>query len=433
MDAVNADMHGVSRAGHPHMCVESLRFSSRRAEGLRCSKEKKMKRTISLWLAMLALVLMPAVAQEPTGMIHGQVINPTGAPQPGGTVSLSTDGGISMKYVFPVDASGGYHGQASPGNYMVIYRAADTPRGESVDSFKGVKIEAGQDTLQDIDMSRPAFIAKLSPEQRKQLEELKKSNAAALQSNKVIKALNADLQQVNVDVQDAENARAAAAQQLGAGASAADVQAKADEIAKGKYNDIVTMIQKDLQIRPQEPLLWMSMGRAQIGLKQYDDAITSFKKALDLATAAKKPLPEVLGDCNAGIGEAYARQGKVTEANAAFDAAAKDDPTRAAIHLRNEAVIFFQEHNTTAQVDAANKAISLDPNEAVLYYIKGQGLVQNATVDPKTQRIVLPQECTAAYKKYLDLAPNGPYAQEVAGILAAAGEKIPSSYKAPKH
>ena len=71
------------------------------------------------------------------------------------------------------------------------------------------------------------------------------------------------------------------------------------------------------------------------------------------------------------------------------------------------------------------------PTNALLYYIKGQGLIQNATVDPKTNRIVLPPDCTAAYQKYLDLAPNGQFANEVAGILQQAGEKISSSYKAP--
>lgn len=96
-------------------------------------------------------------------------------------------------------------------------------------------------------------------------------------------------------------------------------------------------------------------------------------------------------------------------------------------------MIFFQENNAAAQVDAANKAIIADPNQALPYYIKGQGLVQNATVDPKTQRIVLPPDCADAYEKYLNLAPDGPYATEVAGILASAGQKIPSSYKAPKH
>ena len=79
-----------------------------------------------------------------------------------------------------------------------------------------------------------------------------------------------------------------------------------------------------------------------------------------------------------------------------------------------------------------DEAIKIDPNDPLLYYIKGQGLVQNATIDPKTNRIVLPPDCMAAYEKYLQLAPNGLYANDVAGILQQAGEKISTSYKAPK-
>jgi hypothetical protein len=83
-------------------------------------------------------------------------------------------------------------------------------------------------------------------------------------------------------------------------------------------------------------------------------------------------------------------------------------------------------------VAAANEALAIDPNQAILYYIKGQGLIQQATVDPKTNRIVLPPDCTEAYQRYLALAPTGPYAAEVKGILDQAGEKINSNYKAPK-
>jgi tetratricopeptide (TPR) repeat protein len=183
-------------------------------------------------------------------------------------------------------------------------------------------------------------------------------------------------------------------------------------------------MQKDIAVKPDEALLWSNLGFGQGGLKQYDDAITSYKKAIDLETAAKKPRPQVVGLANAGLGEVYARTGKVPEASAAFDAAAKADPSNAGLHLRNEAIIFFQENNGPAQVAAADEAIKIDPTNAILYYIKGQGLVQNATVEPKTNRIVLPAECTAAYQKYLELSPNGPYAAEVAGILQqAAGVK----------
>jgi len=393
-----------------------------------------MKRTISLWMGLLAFALVPVFAQAPaaTGKIHGHVTNPTGEPQGAGTVSLSTDGGATLKYNFPVNASGDYAGEAPAGTYMVIYRAPDTPPGKMVDFVKGVKVVAGTDVLQDIDMSRQEYIDKMPAEQRKQLEDLKKANSEAIKANKIINQLNADLRAVNEDIAQAENARTQVAHDLGANASATDIDAKVNAIRAAKYTDIETMMTRDTALKPDEPILWTELGRAQIGLKKYDQAETTYKKALALESAAKKPNPEVIGNINAGLGEIYARTGKAPEATAAFDAAVKADPTRASFYLRNEAVIYFQEKNSAAQIAAADEAIKVSPNDAILYYIKGQGLIQNATVDPKTQRIVLPPDCTAAYQKYLELSPNGPYSGEVKGILSQAGEKISSSYKAPK-
>jgi tetratricopeptide (TPR) repeat protein len=411
-----------------------------------------MKRRISLWLSLpaavglLAFALMPALAQQTPapaaagaamGKIHGHITNPTGQAQPGGEIGLSTDGGATMKFTFQVDDNGDYTGEAPPGTYTVIYREKDTPPGKMVDDLPNVKIIAGQDITANIDMSRPEYISKMTPEQQKQLEELRKQNASALQANKVIASLNADLKTVNQDVKDAENARVTASQQLGSGATVPAVDAKATEIQNAKYTEIVSLMKKDTQLKPDEPLLWTELATGQKGLKQYDDAITNYQKALSLEQASKKPNPEILGNTQAGLGECYARTGKVPEANAAFAAAVKDDPTHADMYLRNQAVIFFQEHNGPAQVAAADQALQQDPNmadpvKALLYYIKGQGLVQNATVDPKTQRIVLPPECSDAYQKYLELAPDGQFAGEVKGILAQAGEKVSSSYKAKR-
>ncbi len=392
-----------------------------------------MKRILPLWLGVLAFALVPAFAQQPPtamGKIHGHVTNPTGEPQGTGSVSLSTDGGNTLKFTFPVDANGDYSGQAAAGTYMVVYRAPDTPPGKMVDFIKSVKIDPGQDTLADIDMSRAEYISKLPKEQQQQLEELKKSNAAAMKANVVINHLNADLRAVAEDKKQVDGARAAAAQALGASASRTDLEAKTEELKNARYTDIETLMAKDTQLKPEEAILWANLAYGQAGLKKYDDAITSYKKALDLENASKKPRTEILGVANSGLGEVYARTGKATDAEAAFDAAAKADPPRAALYLRNEAVIFSQVGNTDAQVTAADEAIKVDPNDAILYYLKGQGLVQKATIDPKTQRIVLPQDCMDAYKKYLELAPNGPFAPEVSGILSQAGEKVSSSYKA---
>jgi tetratricopeptide (TPR) repeat protein len=394
-----------------------------------------MNRTLSRWLGLaaaglLALALIPGNSQTApaaaTGKIHGRVINPTGQPQGGGTVSLSTDGGVTLKFSFPVDDSGNFTGEAPAGVYMVVYRAADTPAGKMVDSIRGVKIVVGEDTAQDVDMSRQEYIDKMSPEEKKQLEDLKKANAQALQANVLINQLNADLKVVNQDKKDVDNATALATQALGANASKTDLANKITEIRTAKYTDIVSLSTKDTGLKPDEALLWNQLGYGQAGLKHYDDAITAYKKAVDLETVAKKPRMPVIGQAQAGLGECYARTGKVPEANAAFDAAAKADPGNAQLYLKNQAIIFFQEGNATAQSAAADDAIKADPNPndpnlAILYYIKGQGLIMNATVDAKGH-YVLPPDCMAAYKKYLELAPKGQFAADVTGILQQAAK-----------
>jgi tetratricopeptide (TPR) repeat protein len=399
-----------------------------------------MKRTLLFWLSMTAVAGMlafavpsaQAQAAEKTGKIHGHVINPTGQPQGGGTVSLSTDGGHTLLFTFPVDATGAFSGDAKPGTYTLVYRAADTPEGKMVDSIRAVKIVADVDLAQDDDMSRQEYIDAMTPDEKKQLEDLRKQNAEALKSNSLINSLNADLKVISQDKKDIDSAAATAQQTLGASATKADLTAKTDEIKAAKYTDIQSLMTKDTGLKPDEPLLWNNLGYAQAGLKENDDAIATYKKSIDMETASKKPRLPVIGAAQAGLGEVYAREDKVADANAAYDAAVKADPSNGPLYLRNEAVIFYQNNDNAAETAAADEAIKIDPNQAILYYIKGQGLVANATVDPKTQRIILPPDCTAAYQKYLELAPDGPYANEVAGILQQAGEKISSSYKAPK-
>jgi tetratricopeptide (TPR) repeat protein len=414
------------------------------------SQGEEMNRKMSLLLGVLAFALVPLVAQQPaaapngvpTGKVHGHVTNPTGAPQNGGTVSLTevtraaSGPGLSAQTAdrgtFTVDANGDYSGEVPAGSYTVIYRSPGMEKDKQADMLANLKVVAGQEVAADIDMSRPDYIEKLPEDQKKQLEELRKKNQDALKANEVIKNLNADLKVVAQDLKDADAAHAAAVQQLGATAARADVDAKTTEIKTAKYTDIETLMKKDTEMRPTEPVLWSYMGQAETGLKKYDDAETAYKKALEVDATAKKPNPAIEGMANAGLGEIYARSGKVPEANAAYDAAAKANPTSAGTYLRNQAVIFFQAGNADAQVAAAEMALKNDPNDALVYYLKGQGLVSKATVDPKTQRIVLPEGCAEAYQKYLDLAPTGPYAAEVQAILAQAGQKINSTYKAGK-
>jgi tetratricopeptide (TPR) repeat protein len=212
---------------------------------------------------------------------------------------------------------------------------------------------------------------------------------------------------------------------------------------------------------PEMVVPWAELGLAQLGLKKYSDAENDFKMALGIDAASikrqhsedfyqevsgkgiapsatratgnnvghtintsqKRP-PELLGPSYASLGEVYIREGKIAEAQAAFDTAVKDYPADAAHYRRNETILFFQIGNADAQLDAAEKAIALDPGRAMLYYFKGQALVGKATIDAKTQKMALPAGCAEAYQKYLELEPNGEFSADAKGVLTAAGVPV---------
>jgi tetratricopeptide (TPR) repeat protein len=216
---------------------------------------------------------------------------------------------------------------------------------------------------------------------------------------------------------------------------------------------------------PKLILPWVELGLAQLGLKKYPEAENSFKMALGIdpestqrahsddfyqtsdksvaSTAtrnsrnavgsatnnAQSRTPDIKGVSWAALGEIYAHGGKVKEAEAAFDNAASAFPQQAALYRRNETISFFQAGSADAQFTAAQKAIALDPARAALYYFEGQALVSKATIDPNTQKMVLPPGCPEAYQKYLALDPNGPYSADAKGVLAGAGIPVKAGKK----
>jgi tetratricopeptide (TPR) repeat protein len=269
-----------------------------------------------------------------------------------------------------------------------------------------------------------------------------------MKANEVIKRLNLDIKTAAADFHDCDNAMATAIATLGATASKADLDAKAIEIKTAKYTEVEGLMLKDTVAKPEESALWADLGQAQKGLKKFDLAEPSYKKVLELEAAAKKPNPAAQGAANEGLGEINARQGKIAEANAAYDAAVKANPPQAIIYLKNEAVIFYQASQTNgdaktiaAQVAAADEAIAANtdpnnPNTALLYYLKGQGMISAPDAvkeDPQTHKLTAPPGAIEAFQKYLALSPpNGTFVNDVKGILAGFNETIQTSVKVTK-
>jgi len=377
-------------------------------------------------LVVLALAYPAPSAAQAVGQasIHGHVTNPAGMALNKGEVRLTTDRGSDAKdrkyqYKFPIDQNGDYKGTGiAPGNYVVFVFQDD----KSLDFIESVVFANTDDKTVNFDMTRPEYLAKMSPEDKKILEEYKKKNAEIVAANSKVQNLNAML-----------------------------TQARADNKA-GNYDAAIKAMQDATAAKPDEGILWITLGDAQLGAadaaakaaktagnssdpavaQKYNDAAASYKKGVELNAASKKPSPEAAAAGYNQLGQTYAKLGNVKESADAYDMAAKAMPANAAMYYFNEAATLYNASKLPEAEAAADKAIAADPKKAEAYYIKGQALIPQATVDPKTNKIVAPPGCVEAYQTYLELAPDGPHAADVKGILEGIGAQVKSSYKAPK-
>lgn len=243
---------------------------------------------------------------------------------------------------------------------------------------------------------------------------------------------------------------AATTSALSVEAANADLKTARAANQEKRYADAEALMLRDTAARPNMPPLWLELAEAQMRQKKYPEAEASFKAALSNGLTAKPEVPapafyaegrgtnahasavraesapktndphEVQGAAYSGLGEIYIHLNRIPEAKEAYDKAAAANPTGAALYLRNETILFLQTGDSADQVEAANKALAVDPTRAALYFFKGQGLAGQATIDPKTQKLVLPPGCAEALQKYLTMDPNGPYSADAKGLLAAA-------------
>lgn len=382
-------------------------------------------------MAFAAPGLPMQLLAQGSATIHGHVNDAAGMVVKDGEVRLSTDKnpslpGAKFEYTFPLDVDGNYKGTVDkPGNYI----AGVFTQGHGVD-YLPAPIVAGQDKTLDFDMTRKEYIDKMSPAERDELEEVKKKNAEAMAANSKIENLNAMLKQARADT------------------------------AAGNFDSAIKEMTDATTAKPDEPVLWVTLGSAQYGLAdaaakaamaakatdaslpdKYGAAIASYQKALSLLAASAKPDPKTVAATDNQIGQAFGKlalggqSDKLKDAAAAYDAAAKADPPGASMYYFNEAATLYNVSVKTGNVDgladAADKAIAADPTRAMSYYIKSQALAPLITTTPDG-KFVAPPGFVDACNKYLELAPNGPYAADLKSLLTSLGDQVKSTYKAGK-
>lgn len=373
------------------------------------------------FLGFVALAQPGRLMAQGTATIHGHVQNPAGQPVTNGEIRLTTDRNpnnvAKFDYTFPLDASGNYKGaDVKPGTYTAVAFQA----GNHVD-FMPAQLAAGDDKSVDFDMTRKEYLDKMSPADREALAEFKKKNTETTQANSKIENLNTLL----------KSARAAT--------------------SAGNYDVAVKAMTDATTAKPDEAILWDTLADAQLGQAnaaakaakdakttdasvpdKYAAAEASYQKALTLNAAVAKPNLELAAAANNQLGQAFGKTGKTKEAQEAYDAAAKADPTKAATYYYNEAATMLNANNAAGAAAAADKAIAADPTKADAYFIKAEGLAPSITQSPDGKKFIAPPGLVDACNTYIDLAPTGPHAQDMKDLLAGLGETIKSTYKAPK-
>ncbi len=199
-----------------------------------------------------------------------------------------------------------------------------------------------------------------------------------------------------------------------------------------------------------------NQGNALYGQKDYAGAAAAFEKAVPYA--AGKNLPVILSrladsyhmahlndkavatyqkvlqltpdDATIynNLGNVYAGMGNSAAAEQSFQKAASLDPTHAAMYYFNLGAIMYNQGKMDQAATAFKKAVSIDPKYAEAYYLEGQALMSKATMSAGG-KVSAPAGTLAAFKKYIELAPNGPDAAAAQGMIQTLEGKVQTQYK----
>jgi tetratricopeptide (TPR) repeat protein len=338
-----------------------------------------------------------AIAQTVGAQVTGKVIEANGQPGAGMQVTY-TNTTTQRVYKVKTDKGGvfGFVGIV-PGDYDVT---VSSPTGEHLYAKKMTVTESNPNTV-TIDLREGAAGAKFTPEQ---IEAMKKQREQAMAQNALItQALNA-------------------------------INAK-------HWQDAVSPLEQLIAADPSRYEFVQSLGDAYFNLGQYDKAVQSYQQGIDKAQSStavdpKNPATDPvkkkaqIASMLTNQGNSYLKLRKNNEAIAAYTKAADLDPNPGTAYF-NLCATQYNTGNSEGALKACDKAIAAQPDRADAYFIKGSVLLGDSKTD-KDGKLTAPPGTVEALKKYLELAPDGPHANDVKQMLDAVGAKVETTYSKGK-
>jgi Tfp pilus assembly protein PilF len=346
-----------------------------------------MTKRIALFLlfaTMMALATASALAQD-TSAVKGICKDETGKVITGGSVELlNLENG--QKMTVKTNNKGEYYAMGvRGGNYKLTLYGPD---GKMLFFMNNVPIRLAVDNVYDFNLA--------SAKDTGMTEEQRKARDKALKDNEKIKGLNAMLQEAATQKKD------------------------------GKYDDAVATMEQAAAQDQKHDVIYGSLADAYLLDKKYPEAETAFNKALELAP----PTSKSLGTYHSGLALALLRQNKTDDGMAECAKATQVDATQAGQCYFNAGAILTNQGKVNDANQAFDKAIAADPTRADAYYQKGVNLLGQATL--KDGKMVPVPGTADALNKYLELAPDGKYAQAAKDLLASIGASVQTSYGTKK-
>jgi tetratricopeptide (TPR) repeat protein len=163
------------------------------------------------------------------------------------------------------------------------------------------------------------------------------------------------------------------------------------------------------------------LGNAQLYSGSADAALATYDQALAAAEKEKPAEGQPMNEWKDGLAQIYIGKGnallklkRTAEAIELYNQAA-GLATNAGKAYFNICAVFYNNGNTHDSAAACRKCVQADPTMANAWFVLGSDLFADAPID--NGKVVATAETREALEKYLALAPDGPHAADVKGML----------------
>jgi tetratricopeptide (TPR) repeat protein len=365
-------------------------------------------------MSALGVLLLAGAGLAQVSSMEGDVKGVDGAPLKGALVKIERED-IKGHYQVKTDKKGHYYYGGLPlGTYKITLEVD----GKDVDFIDKVRTRLGDPVENNFDL-------KANQAKQKALNQAADSGAGLSQEQS--RSMTAE-QKAAYEKATKEKAEMHAKNKALNDAFNAGKEA----LTAKQYDVAVTQFGKAAEMAPEQEVVWANLADAEINLAktktgaEHDDALNKGMEAYQ-KTLTLKPDDAAVHN-NYALALAQAK--KFDEAQAELGKAAQLDPSSAGKYYYNLGALLVNNGQTEPAGEAFKKAIDADPNYADAQYQYGIYLMGKAKVgtDGKYDPVPGTRE---AFQKYLELKPDGPFADAAKGMIASLSASVDTSYENP--